>query len=114
MHELSVTESVLGIACKHAEEANATRVTDIHLVIGRLSSIVDDSISFYWNLISKDTLCENARLHFNRIPAELVCLDCNHQYQLTHELTPCPNCNSARIRVLSGDEFHLESIEIKR
>lgn len=114
MHELSVTESVLEIACKHAEKAQATRVTDIFLVIGRLSSIVDDSIEFYWNIISKDTLCENARLHFKRIPAKMICLDCEHQYQLADELTPCPNCNSARIRVLSGDEFHLESIDIQR
>lgn len=114
MHELSVTESVLEIACKHAEEAQAVRVTDIHLVLGRLSSIVDDSIKFYWDLISKDTLCEESRLHFRRVPAELVCLDCKHQYELAQELTPCPKCRSARIKVLSGDEFHLESIEIER
>ena len=114
MHELSVTESVLEIACKHAEKAQATSVTDIFLVIGRLSSIIDDSIEFYWNIISKDTLCENARLHFKRIPAALICLDCEHQYQLADDLTPCPNCGSARIRVLSGDEFHLESIDIQR
>lgn len=114
MHELSVTESVLEIACKHAEKARAERVTDIYLVIGRLSSIIDDSVEFYWNIISKDTLCEEAELHFKRVPAELVCLDCEHQYQLAEELMPCPNCSSARIRVLSGDEFHLESIEIQR
>lgn len=114
MHELSVTESVLAIACKHAQKAQAVRVTDIHLVIGRLSSIVDDSIAFYWNMISKDTLCENARLHFNRLPAILLCLDCDNEFQLGGELTPCPNCSSARIRVLSGDEFQVESIEIER
>lgn len=114
MHELSVTESVLEIACKHAEKAGAKKVTDIYLVIGQLSSIVDDSIEFYWQMIAKDTLCENARLHFKRIPAELVCLECSHQYFLTQELTPCPNCGSARIRVLTGDEFDLESIEIQR
>jgi hydrogenase nickel incorporation protein HypA/HybF len=114
MHELSVTESVLEIACKHAQKAQAVRVTDIHLVIGRLSSIVDDSIAFYWNIISKDTLCENARLHFNRLPAILLCLDCDNEFQLDQELTPCPNCSSARIRVLSGDEFQVESIDIER
>jgi|GEM_PF-5568018 len=57
MHELSVTESVLEIACRHAGKAQAKRVTDIYLVIGRLSSIVDDSVQFYWNLIS------NAKMH---------------------------------------------------
>jgi hydrogenase nickel incorporation protein HypA/HybF len=114
MHELSVTESVLEIAIKHAEKAQAIRVTDIYLVIGRLSSIVDDSVEFYWNFITKDTLCEESKLHFKRVPAELICLDCEFKYQLTNELTPCPNCGSARVRVLSGDEFHVESIEIQR
>jgi len=114
MHELSVTESVLEIACKHAEKAQAKKVTDIFLVIGRLSSIVDDSVQFYWNLISKDTLCENANLHFERIPATLVCTECGHEYILESDLMPCPNCGSARVKILSGDEFNLDSIEIQR
>jgi hydrogenase nickel incorporation protein HypA/HybF len=114
MHELSVTESVLEIACKHAEKAQAKKVTDIYLVIGKLSSIVDDSVQFYWDFISKGTVCEEATLHFKRTPAILVCLDCDQKYQLEEELTPCPNCGSARIRVVSGDEFNLESIEVQR
>jgi Zn finger protein HypA/HybF involved in hydrogenase expression len=44
----------------------------------------------------------------------LVCLDCDTHYILDDELTPCPNCRSARIRVVSGDEFNLESIEIRK
>lgn len=114
MHELSVTESVLQIACNHAEKAHATAVTDIYLVIGRLSSIVDESVQFYWDFISKGTLCEQARLHFRREPASLVCLNCQNEYELTDELTPCPKCGSAQVRVISGDQFNLESIEIER
>lgn len=114
MHELSVTESVLKIACEHAEKAGAKKVTDINLVIGQLSSIIDDSVEFYWQMITKDTLCEGAKLHFSRIPAKLVCLKCDHQYVLNRELIPCPKCGSARIRVLSGDEFNIDSIEIQR
>ena len=114
MHELSVTESVLEIACEHAQKAGAKKVTDINLVIGRLSSIVDDSVEFYWQMITKDTLCEDAKLHFSRIPAELICLECNHKYVLKQELIPCPKCGSARVRVLSGDEFNIDSIEIQR
>ena len=114
MHELSVTESVLEIACKHAEKAKAKKVTDIHLVIGRLSSIVDDSVQFYWNVISKDTICENANLHFKREPARLVCLDCQTEYTLEDDLMPCPQCGSSKVRVISGDVFNLESIEIER
>jgi len=114
MHELAVTESVLEIACRHAEEAQAKKVTDIYLGIGRLSRIVDDSVQFYWDVISKETLCEGAKLHFKRIPAEMICLDCDTRYTLNDELSPCPNCSSANIRVVSGDEFNLDSIEIQR
>ena len=114
MHELSVTESVLEIACKYADEAQAKKVTDIYLVIGKLSSIIDDSVQFYWDIISKDTICEKATLHFERIPVTLGCQVCKHQYTLESDLMPCPQCGSSNVRVLSGDEFNLDSIEIER
>ena len=57
MHELAITESILHIALQHAQKANASRVTDINLLIGNLTAFIDNSISFYWEIISKDTIC---------------------------------------------------------
>jgi len=114
MHELAVTESILNIAEKHARQAEASRVTDIHIVIGKLASIVDDSVQFYWDMIAENTICAGAILHFTRKPAQLVCLQCNKEYTLEGELTACPNCGSPQIKVISGDEFWLESIEIEK
>jgi hydrogenase nickel incorporation protein HypA/HybF len=113
MHELAVTENILNIALKHAAQANAVRVTSVYLVIGQLSSIVDDSVQFYWDMISAGTMCEGAQLHFERRPAILKCLDCDRPYALNGELTDCPNCHSARITVVAGDEFYLASIEVE-
>jgi hydrogenase nickel incorporation protein HypA/HybF len=112
MHELAVTESILNIANEHAKKADATRVTDIYLRIGRLSSIVDDSIQFYWDMIAIDTLSEGAKLHFERYDAKIKCLDCGTEYNINSELSPCPICNSVRIKIITGDEFRVESIEI--
>jgi len=114
MHELAVTESILKIAEKHAIQANAIKVTDIYIVIGNLSSIVNDSIQFYWEIISKSTICENSILHFERIPAKMLCLDCAQEFELSGELSPCPQCQSMRLKVKSGEEFWLDSIEIER
>ena len=114
MHELAVTESILRIAEKHAIQAEAKKVTDILLVIGNLSSIVDESVMFYWEFISKDTICEGSVIHFKRLPAKMLCLACNHMFELSGELIPCPNCNSFQIKIESGEEFFLESIEIER
>ena len=110
MHELSITQSILEIALRHAGEK---RITSIDLVIGQLASIVDDSVQFYWDTISQGTLAEGARLHFRRIPAELACLDCSHQYVYGQDDPACPKCGSLRIKVVKGEEFYVESIEVE-
>jgi hydrogenase nickel incorporation protein HypA/HybF len=113
MHELPITENILEIAIRHGQQADAIRITNLYLVIGQLSSIVDDSIQFYWDIISRDTICEGATLHFERIPAQLQCQDCGHSYGIKHELSACPNCSSVRIKVTAGEEFQLQSIEVE-
>ncbi len=112
MHELAVTESILQIASEHASKAGAKNVTDIYLVLGRLSSIVDDSVQFYWDAISEGTICQGAQLHFERVPAKLACLDCGTNFELPGELIPCPNCQGDHVKLVSGDEFRVDSIEI--
>ncbi len=114
MHELSITESILNIAIRHAVQAEATRVTDLYLVVGQLSSIVDDSVQFYWDFVSQGTICEGAQLHFERVPAGLVCLDCAHSYTLNGELTPCPKCGSTHVTIERGEEFRLDSIAVEK
>jgi hydrogenase nickel incorporation protein HypA/HybF len=83
------------------------------LVIGGLSSFVDDSIQFYWDIISKGTLCDGARIEFRRVPARLLCSECRTEYTLEGELTPCPSCGSPRVRITAGDEFRLDSIDVE-
>ncbi|MCA9953956.1 MAG: hydrogenase maturation nickel metallochaperone HypA [Ardenticatenaceae bacterium] len=113
MHELPVTESILKITTEHAARHGATRVTDIYLVIGQLASIVDDSVQFYWDIISANTLCAGAALHFERIPAQLSCLDCHHTYTIPDRLVSCPQCGSIRVQPLAGEEFRVDSISIE-
>ena len=114
MHELSITESLLEISLRHGQEAGATRITDLYLVIGQLSSIVDDSVQFYWDLIAKDTLAEGACLHFERIRTELLCHDCGQQYHPTRDELACPACGSIRLKVIAGEEFFLKAIDIEK
>ena len=114
MHELAITESILSIANQAAKENNGTKVTDIYLVIGQLSSIVDDSVQFYWDHISQGTISEGAKLHFERRPAILHCKSCDHQYPLGEILQPCPNCHSVDVFIESGEELLVDHIDILR
>jgi len=113
MHELAVTQSILDIALRHANEANAKRITDINLVIGQFSSIVDDSVQFYWEIISRDTIAQGSFLHFERIPGEMTCGNCGHVFRPTEKSFECPSCSSSFVRVTKGDEFRVDSIDVE-
>jgi hydrogenase nickel incorporation protein HypA/HybF len=114
MHELAVTESILELANQAASENGASRVTEIFLTIGQLSSIVADSVQFYWDHISKGTPSEGAILHFERVPARLHCKDCGESYQLSEELLPCPACGRIALEIISGEELQIDHIEIMK
>lgn len=113
MHELAVTQSILDISLRHAEQAGAKRITDINLVVGKFSSIVDDSVQFYWDIIAKETIAQGAVLHFNRIPGEMTCGSCGHTFRPGDETFECPACSSAMVRITKGEEFRVESIDVE-
>ncbi len=113
MHELAVTQSILKIALRHAEQANARRITAIHILMGELSTNVDDSVQFYWDLIAKDTIAEGAALTFRRIPALLQCMACFEKYHPGPGELVCPRCGSVGAKIISGEEFSVESIDVE-
>jgi hydrogenase nickel incorporation protein HypA/HybF len=113
MHELPVTEQILEIALRHAKEANASMITDLYLVIGQWSSIVDDSVAFYWEIVTEETIAQGSCLHFRRLPTLLECEACKNQYHPTEEVLACPECGSTAVKVLNGNEFYLEAIDVK-
>jgi len=113
MHELPITESILEISLRHARQANAKRVVGLYLVIGQLATVIDDSVQFYWDIIAKDTIAEKALLHFKRIPTTLQCLECQLQYNPVEDTFDCPDCNSTRFKIIKGNEFFLEAIDVE-
>jgi hydrogenase nickel incorporation protein HypA/HybF len=113
MHELPVSKSILEIILRHAEQAQAKRVTDVYIVIGQLATLMDDSIQFYWDIIAENTPAQGARLHFKRIPAQLQCMVCSEKYSPTGDEIRCPNCDSVGVKIISGEEFYVEAIDVE-
>ena len=114
MHELPVTESILEISLRHAAKADAKRIVSVHLVIGQLASIVDDSVQFYWDILTENTKAEGAKLHFRRLPVIIKCKECDHTYTPTEDDMFCPECKSEKIQIIQGEEFYLEAIDIEK
>ena len=114
MHEYAVAKSIIDIACKEAESAGAGRITEIRLVIGELSSIIDESLNMYFGMISKDTAAEGAKLVFKRIPAGFRCRVCRHEFGKPDKGFDCPVCGGPGMLVETGagKEFYIESLEV--
>jgi hydrogenase nickel incorporation protein HypA/HybF len=122
MHEMPVTQALLDIALKHAE---GRRITDIYLHVGRMSAIVPESVGVFFEYLSKDTLAEGARLHFERTPLEMTCQDCQQQMDLSEWSERAPQiimqqafargctCGSKNLRVTAGVSFGLVSIDVE-
>ena len=113
MHELPITQSLLDIALQYGEQAGARRITQLDIVVGELSSIVNDSVQFYWDIVSRGTIAEAADLRFQRVPGTLRCVACGETFSLGRTEYVCPHCGSSQVVVVGGDEFRLESIEVE-
>jgi len=112
MHELSVTQQLLDIVLRKTDCQDGEYISDLYLVIGDLSSIVDESVQFYWPFVSAGTPAEQAQLNFRRIPALMQCRSCQHTYSPDDSL-PCPECGSTNVFVQAGEEFYIEAIEVR-
>lgn len=113
MHELAVTEAMLGLVRTEAEKAGATRVTKVCLALGEMSSIVEESVRFYWEAISPGTLAEGAELEFRGVAPLAACRACGTEYAPESRDMRCPRCGEALATLLAGDEFRVEAIEVE-
>lgn len=113
MHELGVTENIVNIALSKAEEAQASKILKITIVIGELSGFVPDCIDFYFNSLSKDTIAMEAKLDFDIIPARFRCRDCSTISSPEGMLWICPSCQSHSMEVTGGQEFYIKDLEVE-
>lgn len=112
MHEMAVTQSLLDIVLKEAEKAGAQKVSAVNLVIGEMSGLVDDSVQFYFDFLTKETIAEGSTLNFKRIPARMKCRACAAEFVPTPEEWICPKCGQWQAEVVAGKEFFIDSIEV--
>lgn len=114
MHELPVTRGMLEVALDAAREEGADRILGIDVVVGELTSFVDDAVQFYFDILAEDTPAEEARLRFRREPARVTCHGCGHGHRTGPPLRPtCPECGSMALEVEGGRDFYVESIEVE-
>jgi len=113
LHEFAITESILSIALRKANEAKAKRISKINVVTGELSGIVDECVEFYFDFLNKDTIAAQASLSFHHPPTRLLCRNCSNVFSPSDFDWTCPSCNEQALEIISGRECYVESIEVE-
>lgn len=123
MHELSIASAIQDTAIRHAD---GRKVTGVQLRLGRLRQVVPGSLSFYFEIVGKETLTEDARLDIELVEARLRCAGCGADWdpapspaESEDELIyapqfRCPECAAGGGEVVSGEELEVESIEVEQ
>ena len=109
--ELEAARSVLERAILKAEELDSKQIAVIHVAIGEIAELDRDLIQSHWRELSRGTPAEQAQLRFRPIVAEVQCMACFQTYHPEGDEIHCPHCGSYGAKILSGEEFYLESVE---
>ena len=122
MHEFSAALSIVEAAVQAAKANNAKRVTAVNVEVGEFTFLVPEQLEFNFEIASKNTLLEGAKLNITLVKGQLKCNDCGYagESQTALDLPPqiavfapmrCPKCDSSNTTLTGGKDFIIANIE---
>lgn len=113
MHELSIAENIFKIIENNLSKYNFTKVKGINLKIGKLTAIVPSSLFFAFEILSKGTKFEGAKININEVPIMVLCKKCGKESIIESYDFCCPVCKFQDTEIISGRELYIEDVEIE-
>ncbi|MCP4116434.1 MAG: hydrogenase maturation nickel metallochaperone HypA [Desulfobacteraceae bacterium] len=113
MHEMGVAQQIVDIALESIPpEIENPRIEVLNLRIGKLAAVVEHSLRFCMEIISKDTPLEGARLEIDEVDVKARCKSCGREWVVDGPAFRCPACTEGAVELLSGRELEISSLEI--
>lgn len=112
MHEMTLAEGILEIVANAARARAAHRVSAVRLELGALAQVERDALLFCFDVVTRDSLAEGARLEILETPGRAWCMPCGESVELHKLGDACPRCGSYQLQVTQGKEMRVKDIEI--
>jgi hydrogenase nickel incorporation protein HypA/HybF len=112
MHEMSLAESVREIVDETARANGARRVAAVRLEIGKLAQVEIDAMRFAFDVVTRGSLAESARLEIVETDGSAWCMRCADSVTITQRGDACPRCDSYQLQVTGGDRMRVMDIEV--
>ncbi|MBN1522332.1 MAG: hydrogenase maturation nickel metallochaperone HypA [Candidatus Aureabacteria bacterium] len=72
MHETHLIEPIIKGISQHAKEEGARVVKKVHIKVGLLTGVKEDSFQETFSVLTKGTMLENAELEFTFFPGTII------------------------------------------
>ncbi|WP_179122189.1 hydrogenase maturation nickel metallochaperone HypA [Caloramator quimbayensis] len=113
MHELSIIEGIIKITEEEVKKYEVNRIIQIRLKVGIISGIMPSLLQEYFSIASKGTVVEGAVLKIETVPLRIKCLNCECENIMENIKIKCPICKSSDLKILSGRELYIDSLEVE-
>lgn len=109
MNELSIAYGLLKDLQHESEKHGVSRVSRVHVRIGRLCTIVPEVLTFAFETASEGTVAEGAELSIAVVPARGRCDKCNIDFDVETDTSVffCPQCGGIAAELISGRELEI-------
>jgi hydrogenase nickel incorporation protein HypA/HybF len=121
VHEFSVTSQIVQSVLAEAEKRGAKKVTEVDLVVGKLTFLGLEQLRFAFEVLTKDTILEGAKLVIEEQEGIVKCSNCGYEGGFKYEDDPlyhvpvptlkCPKCGSV-VEISAGKECTIKSIKM--
>jgi hydrogenase nickel incorporation protein HypA/HybF len=121
MHEFSAALSIVETAVQTAQDNDVTKVKAVNVEVGEFTFLVPEQLAFNFEIASKNTIIEGAKLQISKKKGVLKCNDCGFEgvSEVDPDVPPqiavfspmkCPNCKGSSTEIVGGKEFIITDI----
>lgn len=104
MHEFGITSRIVDAVSRIAEENGATRVVRVDLLIGQLTFLSGQQVKLVYEILTKGTSLEGSELSIQEGVGLVRCSNCQHEREVTIDLSAEPGGLSAPLPLFSCSE----------
>ncbi len=113
MHEMSICEGIVQILEAQSHAQNYCRVRTVWLEVGALAAVEVEALRFGFDVVTRDTLAQGARLEIIDVPGSAWCMQCADTVPITQRFGSCPRCGSHQIQVTDGEQLRIKELEVE-
>ena len=113
MHEMSICEGILQVLEEQAKAQSFSRIKTVWLEIGQMAGVELEALRFGFEVVTRNSLADSAKLEIIEIPGQAWCLQCSKTVAASQRFDACPDCGGYQLQITGGEELRIKELEVE-